>query len=128
MIKLVKNQLYNICNSKWLTKRRFISLWCDCFEIRSASPRRSAVLNYFADGTISNTDEDLLKGIKIPKVCLLYCRLLLTCQMIWLKHFLYLLHANAQTQTLTIQVLTLRRLFGQQIKYQICDTFLDMVC
>lgn len=34
---------------------------------KSASPRRSAVLNYFADGTISNTDEDLLKGIKIPK-------------------------------------------------------------
>lgn len=34
---------------------------------KSASPRRAAVLNYFADGTISNTDEDILKGIKIPK-------------------------------------------------------------
>lgn len=36
--------------------------------IRSDQPRRAAVLNYFADGTISNTDDDLLKGIKIPKV------------------------------------------------------------
>lgn len=34
---------------------------------RSDSPRRAAVLNYFKDGVCSNTDEDLLNGIKIPK-------------------------------------------------------------
>ncbi|CAL1543238.1 unnamed protein product [Lymnaea stagnalis] len=30
-------------------------------------PRRAAVLNYFADGTKSNTDEELLSGSRIPK-------------------------------------------------------------
>ncbi|XP_064623781.1 phytanoyl-CoA dioxygenase domain-containing protein 1-like [Lineus longissimus] len=34
---------------------------------KSPSPRRAAVLNYFADGVLSNTDEELLKGSKIPK-------------------------------------------------------------
>ncbi|ESO93738.1 hypothetical protein LOTGIDRAFT_203077 [Lottia gigantea] len=34
---------------------------------RSERPRRAAVLNYFADGVVSNTDEELLKGSLIPK-------------------------------------------------------------
>ncbi|CAL4062530.1 unnamed protein product [Meganyctiphanes norvegica] len=34
---------------------------------KSNVPRRATVLNYFADGTISDTEEDLLNGIKIPK-------------------------------------------------------------
>ncbi|XP_050415070.2 phytanoyl-CoA dioxygenase domain-containing protein 1 [Patella vulgata] len=34
---------------------------------RSQRPRRAAVLNYFADGVKSNTNEELLKGSKIPK-------------------------------------------------------------
>lgn len=34
---------------------------------RSDKPRRSAVLNYFADGTYSDTDEELLKGSVIGK-------------------------------------------------------------
>lgn len=57
----------------------FEKLWCTVHVqfsqenrhlllIRSDSPRRAAVLNYFADGTLSNTDDELLKGITIPKV------------------------------------------------------------
>ncbi|XP_067666222.1 probable alpha-ketoglutarate-dependent hypophosphite dioxygenase isoform X1 [Haliotis asinina] len=34
---------------------------------RSDVPRRAAVLNYFADGVKSDSDEELLKGISIPK-------------------------------------------------------------
>ncbi|KAK3106886.1 hypothetical protein FSP39_002090 [Pinctada imbricata] len=34
---------------------------------KSDRPRRATVLNYFADGTLSDTDEDLLKGIRIQK-------------------------------------------------------------
>lgn len=34
---------------------------------RSEMPRRAAVLNYFQDGVCSNTDDELLKGIKISK-------------------------------------------------------------
>ncbi|KAL4229182.1 hypothetical protein ACF0H5_012220 [Mactra antiquata] len=34
---------------------------------RSDVPRRAAVLNYFQDGVLSNTNDELLKGIKIPK-------------------------------------------------------------
>ncbi|XP_033758538.1 probable alpha-ketoglutarate-dependent hypophosphite dioxygenase [Pecten maximus] len=34
---------------------------------RSDGPRRAAVLNYFADGVKSTTNEDLLKNIKIPE-------------------------------------------------------------
>lgn len=34
---------------------------------KSDRPRRATVLNYFADGVMSNTDDDLLKGIRIPK-------------------------------------------------------------
>ncbi|KAL5019597.1 hypothetical protein ScPMuIL_002489 [Solemya velum] len=37
------------------------------YSNRSDSPRRAAVLNYFADGVCSNTDEELLKGSRIPK-------------------------------------------------------------
>ncbi|GFR83349.1 phytanoyl-CoA dioxygenase [Elysia marginata] len=35
---------------------------------RSDRCRRSAVLNYFADGTFSDSDEPMLKGSVIPKV------------------------------------------------------------
>ena len=36
---------------------------------RSPQNRRAAVLNYFADGTYSDSDEELLKGTGIiPKV------------------------------------------------------------
>jgi len=35
------------------------------FPNRTSSPRRAAVLNYFVEGTRSNTDEPLLKGIPI---------------------------------------------------------------
>ncbi|XP_041373791.1 phytanoyl-CoA dioxygenase, peroxisomal-like isoform X2 [Gigantopelta aegis] len=34
---------------------------------RSDRPRRATVLNYFADGVLSNTDDEQLKGITIPK-------------------------------------------------------------
>jgi len=34
---------------------------------RSDQARRSAVLNYFADGTYSDTNEELLKGSQVPK-------------------------------------------------------------
>lgn len=38
------------------------------YENRSDRPRRAFVLNVFADGTISNTDDELLKGVPpIPK-------------------------------------------------------------
>ncbi len=38
------------------------------YENKSDKPRRAFVLNVFADGTISNTDEELLKGVPmIPK-------------------------------------------------------------
>ncbi|XP_059145483.1 phytanoyl-CoA dioxygenase domain-containing protein 1-like [Physella acuta] len=37
------------------------------YENRSDTPRRTAVLNYFADGTLSNTDRELVKGSYIPK-------------------------------------------------------------
>jgi len=33
------------------------------FENKSARPRRAFVLNVFADGTVSNTDDELLKGV-----------------------------------------------------------------
>ena len=36
---------------------------------RSDRPRRAAVVNYFADGVYSNSDETLLNGVPvIPKV------------------------------------------------------------
>ncbi|KAK7106231.1 phytanoyl-CoA dioxygenase domain-containing protein 1 homolog [Littorina saxatilis] len=34
---------------------------------RSPKNRRAAVLNYFADGTYSDSDQELLKGVTIPK-------------------------------------------------------------
>ncbi|KAL3885172.1 hypothetical protein ACJMK2_025267 [Sinanodonta woodiana] len=34
---------------------------------RSDNPRRAAVVNYFEDGVVSNTNEEILKGCKIPK-------------------------------------------------------------
>ena len=35
---------------------------------RTSSPRRAAVLNYFVEGTQSNTDEPLLHGVPtIPR-------------------------------------------------------------
>lgn len=38
------------------------------YENKSNRPRRAFVLNVFADGTVSNTDEELLKGVPpIPK-------------------------------------------------------------
>ena len=38
------------------------------YENKSNKPRRAFVLNVFADGTISNTNDELLKGVpKIPK-------------------------------------------------------------
>lgn len=40
-----------------------------CFVNRSELPRRSAVLNYFADGVVSDSNDLLLKGTHpIPKV------------------------------------------------------------
>ena len=45
------------------------------FPNRTASPRRAAVLNYFANGTRSNTDQSLLHGIpSIPSGQLLMSR------------------------------------------------------
>ena len=38
------------------------------YENKSELPRRAFVLNVFADGTVSNTNEELLKGVPpIPK-------------------------------------------------------------
>ena len=37
-------------------------------SVRSEKPRRAAVLNYFQDGVCSDTDDELLKNIRIPKV------------------------------------------------------------
>ncbi|XP_055865674.1 phytanoyl-CoA dioxygenase domain-containing protein 1-like [Biomphalaria glabrata] len=37
------------------------------YENRSDQPRRAAVLNYFADGTLSDVNTELLKGSFIPK-------------------------------------------------------------
>jgi ectoine hydroxylase-related dioxygenase (phytanoyl-CoA dioxygenase family) len=37
------------------------------YENKSNRARRAFVLNVFADGTISNTDEELLKGVPVIK-------------------------------------------------------------
>jgi ectoine hydroxylase-related dioxygenase (phytanoyl-CoA dioxygenase family) len=34
---------------------------------RSATPRRATVINVFRDGVLSNSDDELLKGVSIPK-------------------------------------------------------------
>ena len=44
----------------------FFCLIC-IFLFRSPNPRRAAVLNYFGDGTCSNSDEELLAGTGIIK-------------------------------------------------------------
>ncbi len=37
------------------------------YENKSSIPRRAAVLNVFADGTVSNSDEEMMKGVTIIK-------------------------------------------------------------
>jgi hypothetical protein len=37
------------------------------FENKSIHPRRAFVINVFADGTVSDTNEELLKGVPIIK-------------------------------------------------------------
>ena len=43
-----------------------VSLWCRCL-CRSDRPRRAAVINYIADGVMSDTDEALLNGVPVIK-------------------------------------------------------------
>ncbi len=44
---------------------------CECnagsFANRGDRPRRAAVINYFADGTLSNTDDEIVKGVRVKK-------------------------------------------------------------
>ncbi len=42
-------------------------LYAGSFANRSNTPRRAAVINYFADGTISNTDDEIVKGVRVAK-------------------------------------------------------------
>ena len=38
-----------------------------CYGRRSERPRRAAVVNYFADGVKSDTDEEVLNGVPVIK-------------------------------------------------------------
>ena len=38
-----------------------------CYGCRSERPRRAAVVNYFADGVKSDTDEAVLNGVPVVK-------------------------------------------------------------
>jgi hypothetical protein len=55
------------CSNVVCAKFPLIILCVGSFANQSKVPRRAAVVNYFADGTVSDSNDELLLGVKIPK-------------------------------------------------------------